>query len=331
MMNANWALSVAEFARIRSSAGRPNSGEFGYSKLACAALAVMLAAGGCARDQQPPVRVKVSNVNALRTAFGSAADTAAAPVALAEPTGWATITGKFTIDGAAPPRDPLTIDKDISVCAPGGKQVLSETVVVDSATGGIKDIVIYLVTPAKFPVGDPKWEHPVYAAAGGTMPEFDQKDCIFLSHMFVMRSNQQLKVLNSDPVGHNTKIEGGGKAAPSNDSIPASGYSLYTPGGQSTDPMSVACSIHPWMSANLLVRDSPYFTVTKADGSFEIKNVPAGVELEFKVWQERAKAISGVTVNGKQEPWPKGRMKIKLQPDQPLTLDVKVPAAAFSK
>ncbi len=216
MMSAIWACRtflVAEFARIRWPESCPNSGELGYvPKLAGGALlAAMALACGCVPDQQPPLRVKASNVTALRTAFGgSAADTAATPVALAEPTGWATIKGTFKIDGAAPPRDPLKVDKDVSVCAPGGKQVLSEAVVVDSATGGIKDIVIYLVGPAKFPVGDPKWEHPDFAAAAGAVPEFDQKNCLFLSHMFVMRSSQQLKILNSDPVGHNTKIEGGG-------------------------------------------------------------------------------------------------------------------------
>ena len=97
-------------------------------------------------------------------------------------------------------------------------------------------------------------------------------------------------MLNSDPVGHNTNIAGGGTAATINATIPAAkSYAMYEPGGESPEPFAVSCSIHPWMSAQMIVRDSPYFAVTKPDGTFEIANVPAGVPLEFRVWQEKSK------------------------------------------
>jgi hypothetical protein len=51
--------------------------------------------------------------------------------------------------------------------------------------------------------------------------------------------------------------------------------------------------------------------------------------LEFRVWQERAKFLQQVTVNGKAEKWPKGRMKVTLQPGQDLALDVVVDAGVF--
>jgi len=299
-----------------------------WPSLVLAAVCVV----GCARPQQPAVRVETNNVSALRTAFGgSAVEAAPSAVAAAEPTGWATLKGSFKIDGAAPAPVPLTVDKDQSVCAPGGKQVLSESLVVDSATGGIKDVVIYLATPAKFPVGDPKWEHADHAANREATLEFDQKSCIFLSHMFAMRSKQKLKILNSDPVGHNTNIKGGGKAGTINATIPASAYTMYEPGGEAPEPFEVSCSIHPWMSARMLVRDSPYFAVTRPDGSFEIPNVPAGVPLEFRVWQEASKFLQDVTVNGKAEKWSKGRLKLTLTPDEPKQLDVVVAASVFAK
>ena len=81
----------------------------------------------------------------------------------------------------------------------------------------------------------------------------------------------------------------------------------------------------------MIVRASPYFAVTKPDGSFEIANVPAGVPLEFRVWQQRSKFLESVTVNGKAEKWPKGRIKLTLAPDEPKTMDVVVDVAAFSK
>jgi hypothetical protein len=287
---------------------------------------------GCARYQPPAEYFRKSNVDALKAAFGSAAESsssAATPAAVAKPTGWATLKGTFKLNGAAPPREPVPVTKDHEVCAPGGKQALSEKLVVDSASGGIKDVLIYLAT--KYPAGDANWEHSDYAAQRDATLDFDQKNCIFLSHMFAVRSTQKVKVLNSDPVGHNTNISGGGKAGASNNNIPAGSYSMYAPGGEAPEPFAVACSIHPWMSANMISRDSPYFAVTKPDGTFEIKNVPAGVPLEFRVWQERSKFLQDVSVNGKAEKWSKGRLKLTLQPDEQKSLDVVVDAAAFSK
>lgn len=298
-----------------------------------AVIAVVAGAAlGCARMQPPAEVVASDNVVALRTAFGGSAavsSSASAAAPAAEPTGWATIKGTFKLNGTPPPRQPVTVDKDQAVCAPGGKQVLSEELVVDSASGGIKDVVIYLAS--KYPAGDAKWEHPDFAAERDATLEFDQKNCVFLSHMFAMRSTQKLKVLNSDPVGHNTNITGGGKASASNNNIPSGSSSPYVPGGESPEPFSVSCSIHPWMKAQMIVRDAPYFAVTKADGSFEIAKVPAGVPLEFRVWQERSKFLQDVTVNGKAEKWSKGRLKTTLQPDQALVLEVAVDAAVFGK
>jgi hypothetical protein len=291
---------------------------------------VALVACGCARKLPPAERALKTNVVTLRNSFGVGADPAAATAAApaAEPTGWATIRGSFKLSGPAPQRQALQITKDHEVCAPGGKSVLSEELVVDSS-GGIKDVVIYLAGPGKFPLGDPKWEHPDYASAAP--PDFDQKNCVFLTHMFAMRSKQKVKLLNSDPVGHNTNIQGGGRAPPLNATIPAGSSTNYEPPGESPEPFGVTCSIHPWMSSLMIVRDSPYFAVSKADGSFEIKNVPAGVPLEFRVWQEKSKFVQAATVNGTAEKWNKGRMKLTLAPDETKPLDVVLDAAIFTK
>jgi hypothetical protein len=299
-------------------------------RLAVACLAVT-AAGlvGCERPVAPAQRVNTTNVAALRSAIGTAEPAAAVDAGpVPEPTGWATLRGTFRLQGEAPPRYPLTVDKDLHVCAPGGRQVLSEEIVVDPATKGIKDIVIFLADK-KYQDGNPAWEHPDYAAQRDAELEFDQKDCIFLDHMFVMRSMQSLRILNSDPVGHNTKIDATGRAAQINATIPANAYTIYQPRGESPEPFAVSCSIHPWMSARMVVRESPYNAVTGADGSFEIANVPAGVPLEFRVWQERSRYLQEVTVNGESQKWPRGRMLVNLEPDQELTLDVVVEAGFF--
>jgi hypothetical protein len=53
-----------------------------------------------------------------------------------------------------------------------------------------------------------------------------------------------------------------------------------------TEPIPVSCVDRPWMKAYVLVRNNPYFAVTAADGTFEIKNLPAG-KRKFRVWHER--------------------------------------------
>jgi hypothetical protein len=190
-------------------------------------------------------------------------------------------------------------------------------------------VVIYLSGPAKFPVADPKWVHEEYMAAKDAALEFDQKECVFLTPMLAMRSSQKLNILNSDPVGHNTKIDATGRTQQLNATIPASSNTLYEPKGEAQEPFNVSCSIHPWMGARMIVRDSPHFAVTKEDGSFEIKHVPAGVPLEFRVWQAKSKFLQDVSVEGKQEKWNRGRFKVTLKPDEQKELNVVVDAKVF--
>ena len=286
----------------------------------------LLAVAGCARRVQDAERVNINNVSALRTALGGDQAAAAEAGPVAEPKGFATIKGTFKLTGAAPARVALVVDKEQNICAPGGKQVLSERFVVDPATGGIRDVVIFL-SDKKFKPGDPAWEHPSYEATRDAQLEFDQKSCVFLSHMFAMRATQKCKVLNSDPIGHNTNIAGGGKAKTENFLVAGNSYAMYVPGGESPEPFSVSCNIHPWMAANMLVRNNPYFAVTKADGSFEIANVPAGIELEFRVWQEKTRYLPKITLNGEKNDKFKGRLKLTLTDGETRTLDAVLDAA----
>ena len=46
------------------------------------------------------------------------------------------------------------------------------------------------------------------------------------------------------------------------------------------------CDVHQWMTGYVWVQNNPYFAVTGADGSFEIKDVPAG-KYEIEAWHEK--------------------------------------------
>src|SRR5205814_6489128 len=57
------------------------------------------------------------------------------------------------------------------------------------------------------------------------------------------------------------------------------------------------CDVHQWMTGFVWVQNTPYFAVTKDDGSFDIKGVPAG-KYEIEAWHERFGTKKGeVTVS----------------------------------
>ena len=57
---------------------------------------------------------------------------------------------------------------------------------------------------------------------------FDQKQCMFLTHVMACQVNQTIDVKNSDPGGHNTKIDPQ-KGVPINPILPANAVVPYTP------------------------------------------------------------------------------------------------------
>jgi len=292
------------------------------------ALMATMNLGGCARKLAPALLYNANHKN-LRETFLSGVESGGGggAASLGEPTGWATLAGKFTMDGSLPARVVLDINKDQTVCAPGGRQVFGEEIVI-GPDGGIKDVLIYV--SSKLPQDDPKWEHESYEAAKFGDVVFDQKGCIFLSHMATMRSTQTLRVKNSDSVPHNTNLASKRGARSDNFMVPVNKEVPYEPGAASkSGPFSVGCNIHPWMKANMMVFDHPYFAVTKEDGTFEIPNIPAGVQLEFRVWQEAAGNLQEVTVNGKAEPWSKGKFKLELSDNDRRELNVVVNSSAF--
>lgn len=295
-----------------------------FVTVACGTLAFVL---GCERPLTSAVRPDATKVAALRKKLAESAKPAdSGAAAAAEPNGWATIRGTFKMKGTPPAAKPLSVTKDVEVCAPGGKQVLSDDVVVD-AGGGIKNVLIFLAT--KYPAGDAKWEHDSYAATKDAEVVFDQKDCVFLSRVFAFRNSQKVKVMNSDGVGHNTNISAKGKMAGSNQVIAGHDFSMYVAGGEADDPVEVACSIHPWMTARMISRPNPYFAVSKPDGTFEIANVPTGVDLEFRIWHEKTLFVKEAEINGATETLKKSKLTRKLENGSDLQLDVVLAAEKF--
>jgi hypothetical protein len=251
----------------------------------------------------------------MRSEFsGGAGGAAAGPADLGEPTGWATLKGKITVVGAPPQPQALTITADAGVCAPGGKTVFSEKVVVGPG-GGLKNAIVYLATEIP---DDETWINPTARIQPGEEQVlFDQKECVFLSHMLGLQAGQTLLVKNSDPVGHNTKIESKSNR-PENFSVGAGATTTWETTQGERAPFAVSCAIHPWMLAHMMVTPTGYFAVTNENGEFTIPNLPAGVELEFRVWHEAA----GQRISDSASGVSRGKFKLKLEGDKDLPIQV---------
>lgn len=268
-----------------------------------------LVALGCGGREDTGPRADPNTVAMIRTSLSAGAPAVETQVSAAEPTGFATLKGSFRFEGQPPSTPALSITKDEAVCAPGGKSVYDQDFVVDSASGGLANVLIYL---DKIPA---EWVHADMQGATDEV-EFDQKECVFLTRLVAIQTTQSLRVLNSDPVGHNLMV------AEFNETIPSGGSSIYKPRKEQRAPVEVRCAVHPWMKAWFINRDNGYFAVTQPDGSFEIPNLPAGVDLEFRVWHERTGPISEVTLNGEPATWSKGKLAVRLEPDSETVMDV---------
>lgn len=288
-------------------------------------LLVGIAMIGCGRPQPLGPVANPDIAKEIRLAIaGSTGESGAAAEEGPVGTGWATLSGQFTYVGTAPTMPPYNVTKDTSVCMPGGHSPPQQTLEVDGSTGGIKNIAIF--------VRDASRVHESAQPREDTVV-FDQKQCVFLSHVMGLTVGQQIEIKNSDPVGHNTKIDG--KSNSFNQNIPADGSVVYPLQREEAMPAPVACSIHPWMQAYLLPRDNGYFAITAEDGSFELANLPAGEELEIQVWHESGTGPSNALVPGtpeaKELKWStKGRFKVNLEPDEAREIKLAIPSTAFS-
>lgn len=287
-----------------------------------AAALVVSGVSGCARPvESGPVADHEAALDLRKqlasAESGGAAASDSASADSGAPTGWASLRGAFKYSG--PPVDParLVADKDSEVC---GKHPLFDESVVVGPDGGLANVAVYLRT--KKPPVHPELESPAQADV-----VLDNKNCRFEPHVAFLRTSQKLLIKNSDPVGHNSKIDG--QVNPSvNVLVPADEASPQTFPQEEPQPMKVGCNIHPWMGAWILVRNDPYAAVSGSDGGFSIEKLPAGKELEFQLWHEKGLNFPGLQVNGVKVD-SKGRFKLKLEPDQELVLNFEVPATAL--
>ena len=215
---------------------------------------------------------------------------------------WATLKGQFLFgkEGTkVPAAAKVTPTKDVEVC--GKQQLFDETLTVNPENRGIANVVIWAFRPKSI--------HKDYEKTAKDVVKLDNLGCRFEPHIVAVRTGQTLEIGNPDPIGHNSKVDFL-KNTPVNPIIPAGGKVPVKPLKAEPIPITVSCSIHPWMTARVIVQDHPYMAVTDKDGKFELKNLPAG-KLTLKVWH--GKYVQDVTIDGKSASWKRGRYQLTLK------------------
>ena len=140
------------------------------------------------------------------------------------------------------------------------------------------------------------------AIPGKTFPapkehaKMDQSNLVFVPHVLPVLVGTTVDFLNSDAVLHNVFTP----------DACAEKFNLGTwPKGQVKSyefkkecVAALLCKVHPEMEAFVVAVPTPYFAVTKADGTYTIPDVPDGT-YTVKVWHPKLKpAQKSVTVSG---------------------------------
>lgn len=223
---------------------------------------------------------------------------------------WADLKMKIVLEGEIPKE--IYTDADAKdKCGAGKPGVPSEKLVVNPTNKGIANVAFYVDTrKTKLAATN---IHPSLSAVPEAKPVLDNVKCQFFPHVMAIRAGQTLEVKNSDEVAHNAKFAFFDNEEV-NPTVPAKSSVSVKTKKEEKSPTKVECNIHPWMAAHVLVLDHPYFGISDADGAITIEKLPAGVELEFKLWHENSnKSIEEIKVNGKSESWKKGATKLTLK------------------
>lgn len=205
----------------------------------------LLAAIGCSKSpsgsEQPAAAPKAATISVDASTAG-------------------TISGVVTLKGQPAKMKPLDMTADPG--CPTGPQP-AEVVVANA--GKLANVFVYVkegLPPGNFAVP----AEPVV---------LDQKGCRYNPHILGIMAGQPLKITNTDTADHNIHDMPSNNPAFNESQMPTDQpITKKFPNAEMMIP--VQCNQHPWMRAFINVMSHPYYAVSAADGSFEIRSLPPG-------------------------------------------------------
>lgn len=186
-----------------------------------------------------------------------------------------TLSGKVAFTGTASAAQTLDMNADPTCAGAHSGPVSSEEVVVNP-NGTLKNVFVYVKEGL---------EGKTVPPAPATPVDLDQKGCQYHPHVFGVRVGQPVNIMNSDPTLHN--VHGmPAKSKEFNIGMPIQNMKLPRKFDAPEVMVKFKCDVHPWMSAYAGVMDHPFFAVTGEEGTFEIKDLPAGTYV-VEAWHEK--------------------------------------------
>jgi plastocyanin len=205
----------------------------------------------------------------------------------------ASIRGKVVVDSAVPTPKKVEVTIDQYVC--GNDKDPGDLIV--SPQRELRNAVVWIENP-------PPGVAP--ASAPADKVEIDQSGCTFVPRVVVIPAGGTVDFLNSDRLLHNLHATPKLNAAfnrtqPKSRTIPVT----FT----KPEIVKVACDLHSWMTAWVVVAANPWYAVTGPDGQFAFDNLPPG-QYKLSVWHERLGTVPGTVTVTEQQP---GRVTVEMK------------------
>jgi len=180
----------------------------------------------------------------------------------------AKIHGKISVAGSRQRAKPLAVFKNRSFC---GATVRNETLLI-GLEGGLQNAVI-----AFRPLGRK------FSTQSNRLT-LDNKHCAFSPHVQVATVGSELLLKNSDPILHTVHARLG-KETLFNVGLPK--WRQVTKRLDRPGVIRIDCDVlHTWMSAAIVVTDTPFFAISDDSGNFVIDRLAVG-PYEMEIWHER--------------------------------------------
>lgn len=187
--------------------------------------------------------------------------------------GTATITGKVIYKGTPPPQRPVSFGGDLQCASMHKDKPLYYEELVVNSNGTLRWAFVYVKEGIK---GEFKPSAPVVV---------DQVGCQFIPHVVGVMPLQLIEFRNSDSVLHNVRALC--KVNRSfNIAQPKAGMKTIQTFKEPEIGIPISCDVHPWMKSYVHVVSHPFFAVTDEQGSFTLKDVPAGT-YTLEAWHEK--------------------------------------------
>ncbi len=113
----------------------------------------------------------------------------------------------------------------------------------------------------------------------------ENRQCMYVPHVSGAMVGQQVTFLNQDSTLHNIHSYPTNLKA-FNFGLPLAGMKQTKKFESSEVMVPLKCDVHPWMQGYLSILPHPYFQVSAPDGTFELKNLPAG-DYVVEAWHEK--------------------------------------------